>query len=274
MIENQNTQLFTFNNQQQTSYNKMLINKNRLIELLDHENANVRNESIKALESFFNGSSDVIGPIIKAIDANREDSLSLVARVKSFVPTPEEFAELIRIFNETDPEESDQAMNRYLHIQQSLLNFPVNVLTDNEKRIRFNEDLSHAMDIALNMETVKAQDPDILWDSMKTICSQFNNNEMERDASRQIWLLYQGLLRHLETVKHKIIMHLSQETDVNYHLEDILVTLAGDLRIEETVPFLFKLLKTTDFMYLVHDKCIQSLGKIGGRQVVKFIEED
>ncbi|MBU3914003.1 hypothetical protein KKA14_00540, partial [bacterium] len=252
----------------------MLINKERLIELLDHENPNVRNESIKALASFFKGSSNVIAPIIGAIDKYKEDSLSLVARIKFFIPNDEEIAELIRLFNETDPEESDQSMNRHYHLQQSLLHFPVKVLTDNEKTIRFNEDLSQTMDIALSREKVKAQNPDVLWDTMKDICTQFNNKEMDREASQHVWLLSQGLLRHREQIKHKIIMHLSQETEVDYHLEDILVSMAGDLKIEETVPFLFKLFKATDFMHLVHDKCIQSLGKIGGSQVVKTIEAD
>ena len=76
---------------------------------------------------FFRGSSGVIGSIIKAIDLNKEVSLSLVARIESFILSNEEIAELIRLLNKKDPEESDQVMNRYLHIQQCLLHFPVNV---------------------------------------------------------------------------------------------------------------------------------------------------
>jgi len=62
----------------------MLVNKEKLIELLDHENPHVRNESIKALASFFKGASGVIAFIVKAIDKYKDDSLSLVARIKSF----------------------------------------------------------------------------------------------------------------------------------------------------------------------------------------------
>ncbi len=84
----------------------MLVNKSKLIELLDHENPHVRDESVKALDSFFKGSSGVIGPLINAICRYKNDSLSLVARVKSFIPNNGEIAELIRLFNETDPEET------------------------------------------------------------------------------------------------------------------------------------------------------------------------
>jgi|MGYP003975605617 hypothetical protein len=47
----------------------MLVNKERIVELLDHKNPHVRNESIKALASFFKGSSGVIASITKAIDS-------------------------------------------------------------------------------------------------------------------------------------------------------------------------------------------------------------
>jgi len=93
----------------------MLVKKERLVELLDHDNPNVRNESIKALASFYKSSSGVIASIVKAIDKYKDDSLSLVARIKSFIPNDDEIAELIRLFNKTDPEESDQSMNRHYH---------------------------------------------------------------------------------------------------------------------------------------------------------------
>jgi hypothetical protein len=252
----------------------MLVKKERLVELLDHENPNVRNESIKALASFFKGTSDVIISIVKAIDKYKDDSLSLVARIKSFIPNDDEIADLIRLFNETDPDQDDQSMNRFVHIQESLLHFPIEVVKSNEKIIRFNEDLSHSLDIALTRDKAKSQDPDYLWNTLKEICDQFKDKSLDKEASQKGWLITQGLLRHREKIKHKIVMYLSQETDINYHFEEFMVTLAGDLRIEECAPFLFKLLKATDFMHQVHDKCIQSLGKIGGRLVVKTIEED
>jgi HEAT repeat protein len=69
-------------------------------------------------------------------------------------------------------------------------------------------------------------------------------------------------------------MYLSKETKVDYHFEDYLVQLSGDLKIEESVPYLFKLLNDTDFMHVVHSTCIKALGKIGGAQVVDYIYND
>ncbi len=254
--------------------NEILVNKERLIELLDHENSNVRRQSIRALESFFKGTSGVISSIIQSIDKYPQDSLSLAARVKSFTPNNEEISELIRLFNETDPKEDEESMNRSFHIQNSLLHFPFDILKRNEKVIRFNKKLSESFKTASSWNEIQSQNPEQLWNSLKNFCIKSSDKEMDKETSTMCLLLSMGLLRHKDQIKHKIVMHLSQEAEINYNFEDFLVSLSGDLQIEESVPFLFKLLKKTDFRYIVHTRCAASLGQIGGKGVVEYIKND
>ena len=76
----------------------MLVNIKRLLELLQHENPNVRNQSIKALKTFYEGSSGIISHIIRAIDKYPGDSLSLVARISSFIPNDDEPSSYINFY--------------------------------------------------------------------------------------------------------------------------------------------------------------------------------
>jgi hypothetical protein len=66
-------------------------------------------------------------------------------------------------------------------------------------------------------------------------------------------------------------MSLSQET-TDYHFELYMVQIAGGLKIQETVPYLFRILIDSDFMNLVNNECTRALGKIGGREVVNQVE--
>ena len=59
----------------------MIINKDRLIELLNHQDARVRNASVHALEKYFSGSYGVIEYLLKSIKRYPDDCLSLVAIV-------------------------------------------------------------------------------------------------------------------------------------------------------------------------------------------------
>ncbi len=252
----------------------MLVDKDRLIQLLGHRDKIVRDQSVMALASFFPFSRGIIAPLIQAINNNKSESLSLSFNIKNFIPSHEEFAELIKLFNETNPNKDENSINISWHIQQSLLCFPIEILTNNRNAIKFNEKLAQYYDFAINAERIKSQKPDDLWNSLRDLCKQHKNKDFDRESSQYAQLYNQGLLRHKDHVKHKVIMHLSKETKVDYHFENYLVLLSGDLKIEESVPYLFKLLNNTDFMHIVHDTCLQALGKIGGAQVVDHIYKD
>ncbi len=252
----------------------LLVNKDRLTQLLGHSDKRVRDQSARALGAFSPLSTGIIAPLIQAINKNKNDSLSLVASIKNFIPNDKEFAQLIKLFNETCQNKDELSNNISWHIQQSLFCFPVELLTENRNTIKFSKNLIQYYDLAINREKIKSQNPDDLWDSLKDLCKKHKNKNFDSESSQYGELYALGLLRHKEHIKHKVVMHLSKETKVEYHFENYLVQLSGDLKIEESVPHLFKLLNNTDFMDIVHGKCVEALGKIGGTQVVDYIYND
>jgi hypothetical protein len=66
---------------------------------------------------------------------------------------------------------------------------------------------------------------------------------------------------------------LSQEKPDNYLLNEYMVDLAGRLKLEQVVPYLFRILQESDFMHTVHSLCIRTLGNIGTKEVAKDIED-
>ena len=96
----------------------LLVNKDRLIQLLEHQDKRVRDQSAIALGAFFPYSTGIIAPLIRAINKNKNDSLSLAARIKKFTPSNGEFAELIKLFNETNPNNDEHSINISWHIKK------------------------------------------------------------------------------------------------------------------------------------------------------------
>jgi len=102
----------------------------------------------------------------------------------------------------------------------------------------------------------------------------FTVNDVRLDEDGTVWhfgIFENGEFQKGEKIKHKVIMYLSQDTDVNYHLELFLVELAGNLKLRETVPYLFRILIDSDFRDLVRSSCSISLGQIGTPEVVEKI---
>jgi HEAT repeat protein len=88
---------------------------------------------------------------------------------------------------------------------------------------------------------------------------------MENDDNRYCNLLVECLSQPQkgEKIKDRVIAYFGQDTSANYHLEQYLVELAGNLKIKETVPYLFDILTEVDSLTYVYSSCIEALGRIG-----------
>lgn len=250
----------------------LMVKNERLIKLLYHEDKRVRNASITALENFFPKSHGVIEHILTTIKLYRKNRLPLMSSIKYFIPTDKDIRDIIQLYNELDPSQDDHSLNFSYHLRYSFFEFPFEILEKNHSIISFNKDLLNAYEIAKNREMFKKEKPDYLWNELEELCKKYKDNKIEGEDYQYCNLLVEGLSRHREKVKHKIILSLSHEKTDNYHLELYLVELAGRLKIEETVPFLFRIFKETDPMSIVHDQLINVLGMIGTVQVVNGIE--
>ncbi len=229
---------------------KMLIEKNRLIELLYHEDVRVIRVSANALKKFFADSGDVMEHVLKAIDAckTKEAKLSLAVHLKYFIPSETGLKKILRLYNELEPETDENSSNRKWHLLSSLYQFPFPLLEKNYSFFSANKSLSELYEIAKNRNQVEASEPKVLWDQLVDLCNRYRGKQMENDDSRYCNLLVTFLSQPQkgEKIKDRVIAYFSQDTDVNYHLELYLAELAGNLKIKETVPYLFDTLIEVD----------------------------
>ena len=249
----------------------MIVNRDRLIQLLSHQDARVRDASVHALEKFFPGSPGIIEHILQSIKVFRDDCLSLVAGIKYFTPSINDVQEIVSIINETDKHRDETSLNIYFHLTQSFLSFPFEILTKNQNIFSFNKELAQLYEILQNRDGFKKQDPKHLWNELTGFCSQYRDKPVEGENIQYAQLLLEALSQHKDQIKGKIVVLLSQEKPDNYLLHEYMVDLAGRLKLEQTVPYLFRILQESDFMHTVHSLCIRTLGNIGTKEVVEKI---
>jgi len=224
------------------------------------------------LGKFYPYSEDIIEHLLNSISTYEKDCLALAARIKYFLPTDNDIHRIINLFYETYDSEDEHSSNINYHIIHSLLVFPFEIIEKNHDLFIFNDELKKIYENAKFRAEIRSHDPETSWKELERICTNYNGKEFEGDDHRYAELLYDGLKKHPEQIKHKIIMFLSQETKEDYHMEEYMVRLAGTHKIEETIPYLFRIYNDSNFMHYIHDICIRSLGKIGTIQVVNEIE--
>ncbi|MES0490192.1 MAG: hypothetical protein ABUK01_09380, partial [Leptospirales bacterium] len=219
-------------------------------------------------------SEGVIEVILQALKNYGSQSCAyLISDIKNFIPTDEDIAKILKILNGLNPQKDENSRNLYYHLKNSLFNFPFEILQKNYDAIAFNKEILTGYNILKNRKEVTSRSPDVLWNDLENLCLEYKGkNELEKEDSQYIILYTEGLTNYKNEIKHKIIMSLSQKTE-NYHFEECLVELAGELKIKEVIPYLFRIYFDTDFMHLVNSKCINSLGKIGTIEVVNEVEK-
>src|SRR5208337_2588775 len=162
----------------------MLVKKNKLIQLSQHNDKRVRDACSEALSKFFNDSGGVIEIFLNAIEKFPNECLSLSARLKNFIPSDNDIVRMVKLYNSIDPSENEYNMNIQFHLKNSLIHFPFSIIEKNQDIICFNKDLSEVLKIAKTRDEIKSKDPDKLWKELDELCSRHNNKYLE-GADRQ-----------------------------------------------------------------------------------------
>ncbi|NIM11777.1 MAG: hypothetical protein GTO45_06630 [Candidatus Aminicenantes bacterium] len=249
-----------------------LVEKKRLIELLDHEDERVIIAATCALAKFFPGSKNIISHLLRIGNIKLEAKLTLLGKIKYFVPTEDDIREILYLFTKFKDDISLDAEILRIHIISSLLEFPFPVLEKNFSAFAFNEGLLGIYEMVKEQEEVKSLEPEVLWKNLEKICLEYHDYDiMESEDGDYAEALVKALSQKGEPIKHKIVMYLSQGSMNNYSLEFCLVRLAGKLRLKETVPYLFRILTEYEPADLINESCIHTLGEIGTPEVVETI---
>jgi hypothetical protein len=249
----------------------MLVTEEKLIGLLLNENKNVRDEAVSALERYFPKSRNVIKHILKAFNIYKDDTLGLLCRIKSFLPDEADIPAILRLLAEVTNKKDENSMSIFYHLMSGLYQFPYDLIAKHQESFGFNEYLKKNYEIITKRNQVKSQTPQILWEELSDICKRNKGNNLDDNTGQYAGLLAEGLLQYGDEIRHKVIMSLSQAT-TGYHFELYMVQIVGELKICESVPYLFRILMDSDFMDLVYNECAKALGKIGGREVVNQVE--
>ncbi len=249
-----------------------LVEKKRLIQLLDHEDERVITAAAGALARFFPGSKNIITHLLRIDNIDIKTKLTLLAKIKNFIPNEDDIREIVYLFTRFKDNPGLDAEILRLHIISTLLEFPFPVLEKNFSTFAFSEELLGIYEMVKEQEELKSLEPDVLWENLEKVCLEYHDYDvMDSEDGEYAEALVKALSEKGGPIKHKIVMYLSQGSRNNYSLEFCLVRLAGKLRIKETVPYLFRILTEYEPEDLINESCIQTLGELGTPEVVETI---
>ena len=251
-----------------------MIDRKRLAKLLKHSDVNIRMDAGRALQRFAEGEQGLILPILESLDLHGiEVNLPLLSMVRSFLPSTEELGELARLYTESLRLDDSYHKRLITQIEKAFLLFPFEILEKSRTIFYFHRELRRIYDRNRGFETLKRRKLEFLWKRLVDFCEDRAGKGLSGDELIYGKVLIEGLCRHREEIEHRVLMNLSRETPWNYHLEEYLIEIAGQLHLEKAVPYLFHRLETISSSDLMHGRIVKSLSRIGTDEIVDRVVE-
>ncbi len=149
----------------------MLVQKEKLISLLNHKDSRVRGAAVRSLDRFFAGCSGITRHVITAIDRNPDDCLSQAAALQYFVPDEEDIPEIVRLYNSIGKDlKDDKNYSLRFHLDQCLLNAPFALLEKNKNILCFSKDMLGLYETAKKRELFRMESLEVLWGELNNLC--------------------------------------------------------------------------------------------------------
>lgn len=249
----------------------MIVQKACFVELLQHSDERVRDCCVEALARFFPHSEGIMSHLLQAIRAYPEHCLSLAYHLRFFIPSDDDIPHILQLYHDTAEAQDENSLSIHYHAISGFVSFPFEIVERQRELFDVNQELREQYEILQHREEFRCRPFEELWNELEEFCQQNTGKEVDHETHQYAELLVEGLARHPEQVKDNVIAVLNEANPDNYLLEEYLVPLAGTLKLEETIPALFRILNETDFMYIIHQSCKEALGKIGTPQVLEGI---
>lgn len=246
-----------------------IVRKTRFIELLQHHDLRVRNESAEALGRFFSGTEGVISSLLDAIRNYPAKCLGLAVNLSKFHPAGDDIPRILELYHNSGGSKDNEALSLRYHTAFCLYAFPFERIEPHQRLFEADRELRKLYESLQACEEVCRKPFDELWEEFHTLCWQKDAQEEDRERAQLVELLCRGLARYPEQLREPLVAILNEDDPDNYLLEEYLVPLAGELKIEESTPALFKIFTEVDVLANIHESAKVALGKIGTRQVLE-----
>ncbi len=255
----------------------MLVNKERLLALAGHEDIRVRKEAVRGLETYFPGEPHVLGRLLD-IRRRYPDYWEITAAFKHFPPQKEDVAEVIRLASKFSGDmKKEDALSARFHLIKCLGSYPLEFLEPHAGVLKSEETLAALYEAVIEWEELRKKGSQWHWDELLQLCGAEWNKENEASNGRYGEFLVDCLVYDVEAagdgrIKDWVLTAFKTLSEGEYNLEIYLVRLAGRLKLEAAVPYLFEILSEVEPMAIIFSELIRALGRIGSEEVVEEIK--
>ena len=250
--------------------------ESKIKEAILHSDLEIRQRAIRYFSGSFSTDPSVMPLVIKAVETfGRQDAYHLIGLSRHL---PQTEATISWIIDELNDETSDQYENYAYNLSMVLVNADPALLLQQESAILesryFLPDLRAPFSERLQM---LSWDEATCWQKLEEFCEEGKDTQYTNKINLSYAkLIVEALARYGQECEPKVRENLAVKVeDYSHHpmkwLEPLVVRLAGQARLESTIPqIVSKLHEDAD---LLNEECAEALTRIGTPDVLHAIAE-
>ena len=261
-----------------------IIKKERLIELIQHEDENVKFNVFEALKDHYHESKDIAPYFIKLIkeslyDKNlymqeSTDIRDIIHNLQYFDIDEKEYVfDILNMFNDIKNRKSFFFIDFQFCLLLTLNNVPFKILDECISELNFNKDYIEVLflDKKITVSETSKKDFETLWNELLDLCEKYESIEEFLDEMLFFHTLF---LNDKEKLKSKVLDYLNQEDKDNEILKINMIMFADKLKLTEYIPFLLNILITNDIESEICQFTFKALINIDNIEIVDKIKQD
>lgn len=254
----------------------MRLAEDKIKEAILHPDLEIRERAIYYFANSYSPDPAIMPLAIEAVQMHgKQDAYRVIGAGRDLRQTDETIAWVLQELN--DPQ-ANQYQNYAYNLSMVLLDADPTLLMPHESAIlearHFSPELRASFTERLRM---LSWDEATCWQKLEAFCEEGkdkqNTNEVDLDHARRI---VEALARHGTQIEEKVLALLAQKVDDYSHhpmkwMEPMAVRLAGQARLESTIPLLVAKLHEDDD--LLDQESTEALTRIGTPAVLEAVAE-
>ena len=249
----------------------------KIKEAILHPDIEIRDRAVSYFAKSCSSDLTIMPLVIKAVETyGRENDAYRLIGLSRDLPQSEDT--IAWVIDELDDPQSDQYENYTYNLSMVLAKADPAVLLSRESAILEARHFSPALHVFFTERLrMLSWDMATCWQRLEEFCEEGKDKQDTREinigyANR----IVEALARYGEECEEKVRILLSQKVDDYSNnpmkwLEPLAVRLAGEARLESTIPLLIAKLHEDDI--LLGDECLQALTQIGTLAVLQAVAE-
>lgn len=255
----------------------MIVDKQKLIQLLNHPTEGIKHSAASALAGFFNKEPDVLAHILHILETSENkliEYIGLVNYLELFTIEESHLKRILQLYRtirsiDSDELEIEVAEEELIELIYTL---PLPLLEKSLGKIIDTKEFPEIDEVVKQKKQILQKTPIAMWNELSEACNRYLDAVMPDDEFHYALFLVEVLAEKKSFVEDQVEKLLQSQKELDYHRTVFVLYFLVLAKLPNYIDYVISLLKSYELDDIQHDLCMDYLITIGDKNVIEHLK--